>query len=227
MVKPGITGLWQVSGRSSLSWEESVRLDLSYVENWSLVGDFVILCKTAEGGARAGRVRRHDRTDRHRVDRTTGGAERVLDRLTGLFPDADVLCLWNDAPERYPGRDVQRDLARRARRCAATRPSPSRSCRSRGALAGAFSHEWALVSSHAFAHHVRRRFDRTSRSTSTSHTPARYLWAPDSDGRGEQPRRHAWPVPRFARSTGVRRREPHPSPPTAHSSPIGSALLGP
>ncbi|MCK6079059.1 sugar transferase [Microbacterium sp. EYE_5] len=47
LVKPGITGLWQVSGRSSLSWEESVRLDLSYVENWTLVGDVVILFKTA------------------------------------------------------------------------------------------------------------------------------------------------------------------------------------
>ena len=46
MVKPGITGLWQVSGRSALSWDESVRLDLSYVENWTLIGDFVILAKT-------------------------------------------------------------------------------------------------------------------------------------------------------------------------------------
>lgn len=44
--KPGITGLWQVSGRSTLSWEESVRLDLSYVENWTLIGDFGILLKT-------------------------------------------------------------------------------------------------------------------------------------------------------------------------------------
>lgn len=44
--KPGITGLWQVSGRSTLTWEESVRLDLSYVENWSLVSDLVILAKT-------------------------------------------------------------------------------------------------------------------------------------------------------------------------------------
>ena len=35
LVLPGITGLWQVSGRSDLSWEDSVRLDLSYVENWS------------------------------------------------------------------------------------------------------------------------------------------------------------------------------------------------
>lgn len=48
LAKPGITGLWQVSGRSTLSWEESVRLDLSYVENWSLVGDVVILGKTAK-----------------------------------------------------------------------------------------------------------------------------------------------------------------------------------
>ncbi|WP_210479326.1 sugar transferase [Naasia sp. SYSU D00948] len=47
LVKPGITGLWQVSGRSDLSWEESVRLDLYYVENWSMTGDLAILWKTA------------------------------------------------------------------------------------------------------------------------------------------------------------------------------------
>lgn len=46
LVKPGITGLWQVSGRSNLSWEDSVRLDLYYVENWSLTGDLVILWRT-------------------------------------------------------------------------------------------------------------------------------------------------------------------------------------
>jgi exopolysaccharide biosynthesis polyprenyl glycosylphosphotransferase len=46
LVRPGITGLWQVSGRSDLSWEESVRLDLSYVENWSMVTDLVIILKT-------------------------------------------------------------------------------------------------------------------------------------------------------------------------------------
>jgi exopolysaccharide biosynthesis polyprenyl glycosylphosphotransferase len=45
-VKPGITGLWQVNGRSDLPWEESVRLDLRYVENWSLVLDLQILWKT-------------------------------------------------------------------------------------------------------------------------------------------------------------------------------------
>nr|WP_314145175.1 sugar transferase [uncultured Rhodococcus sp.] len=46
LVKPGVTGLWQVSGRSDLSWEETVRLDLSYVENWSMVGDLLIIVKT-------------------------------------------------------------------------------------------------------------------------------------------------------------------------------------
>jgi exopolysaccharide biosynthesis polyprenyl glycosylphosphotransferase len=46
LVKPGLTGLWQVSGRSDLSWEESVRLDLYYVENWSLGFDFAIIART-------------------------------------------------------------------------------------------------------------------------------------------------------------------------------------
>jgi exopolysaccharide biosynthesis polyprenyl glycosylphosphotransferase len=46
LVKPGITGLWQVSGRSDLSWEDSVRMDVRYVENWSLTFDFMILWKT-------------------------------------------------------------------------------------------------------------------------------------------------------------------------------------
>ena len=47
-IKPGLTGMWQVSGRSNLSWEESVRLDLYYVENWSLTGDLMILWRTAK-----------------------------------------------------------------------------------------------------------------------------------------------------------------------------------
>ena len=46
LVKPGMTGLWQVSGRSDLSWDESVRLDLYYVENWSLALDLAIIART-------------------------------------------------------------------------------------------------------------------------------------------------------------------------------------
>ena len=46
VVKPGLTGLWQVSGRADLSWEDAVRLDLSYVENWSLTMDLTIMART-------------------------------------------------------------------------------------------------------------------------------------------------------------------------------------
>lgn len=45
-VSPGMSGLWQVSGRSNLSWEQSIRIDLYYVENWSLTQDVIILLKT-------------------------------------------------------------------------------------------------------------------------------------------------------------------------------------
>lgn len=46
LVKPGITGLWQVSGRSALSWDDTVRLDLTYAEGWTLTGDVSILLRT-------------------------------------------------------------------------------------------------------------------------------------------------------------------------------------
>jgi lipopolysaccharide/colanic/teichoic acid biosynthesis glycosyltransferase len=46
VVKPGLTGLWQVSGRSDLTWDESIRLDLQYVENWSFSMDLMILART-------------------------------------------------------------------------------------------------------------------------------------------------------------------------------------
>nr|WP_237249189.1 sugar transferase [Spelaeicoccus albus] len=45
-IKPGITGMWQVNGRSELGWDDSVRLDLYYVENWSLTGDLIIMWRT-------------------------------------------------------------------------------------------------------------------------------------------------------------------------------------
>lgn len=53
VVKPGLTGLWQVSGRSDLSWDESIRLDLTYVENWSLAMDLAILARTVSAVARS------------------------------------------------------------------------------------------------------------------------------------------------------------------------------
>lgn len=47
LVKPGLTGLWQISGRSELSVEEGIRMDVFYAENWTLFGDFLILARTA------------------------------------------------------------------------------------------------------------------------------------------------------------------------------------
>jgi exopolysaccharide biosynthesis polyprenyl glycosylphosphotransferase len=46
LVRPGMTGLWQVSGRSDLSWDESIRIDVHYVENWSLSMDLMIIWRT-------------------------------------------------------------------------------------------------------------------------------------------------------------------------------------
>ena len=48
LVKPGVTGLWQVNGRSDLPWDESVRLDLSYVDNWSMASDLLLIAKTVK-----------------------------------------------------------------------------------------------------------------------------------------------------------------------------------
>ncbi|MDI6910904.1 sugar transferase [Nocardioides sp.] len=52
-VRPGMTGLWQVSGRSDLTWDEAVRLDLYYVDNWSVLQDLNILVKTVGAVLRA------------------------------------------------------------------------------------------------------------------------------------------------------------------------------
>ena len=53
LVKPGITGLWQVSGRSDLPWDEAVRLDLYYVHHWSPTMDLTIMAKTFSAVVRA------------------------------------------------------------------------------------------------------------------------------------------------------------------------------
>jgi len=53
VVKPGMTGLWQVSGRSDLPWDEVMRLDLRYVENWSLSFDLVIMLRTVSAVLRS------------------------------------------------------------------------------------------------------------------------------------------------------------------------------
>ena len=82
LVKPGLTGLWQVSGRSDLPWEESVRLDLRYVDNWSLRGDLAILARTFGAVVRQ-RGLRGARWDRRDQDRSAA-REQHLDRVRGV-----------------------------------------------------------------------------------------------------------------------------------------------
>lgn len=111
----------------------------------------------------------------------TGGAERVLDRLAGLYPDADMLCLWNDAPQRYGSRRVRetwlaRTPLRRRKALALPLMPPTWRVPRHG-------YDWALVSSHAFAHHVNVGPDVPKYVY--VHTPARYLWAPELDARGD------------------------------------------
>ena len=48
LAKPGVTGLWQVAGRSDLSWDDAVELDLVYIENWSPIADAAILLRTIQ-----------------------------------------------------------------------------------------------------------------------------------------------------------------------------------
>ena len=52
-VRPGLTGMWQISGRSDLNWEDSLRLDLWYVDNWSPVLDVMILFRTVRAVMKA------------------------------------------------------------------------------------------------------------------------------------------------------------------------------
>lgn len=114
-----------------------------------------------------------------------GGAERVLDRMTSLLPDADILCLWNDAPERYPGRNVRETWLARTplrRHKALALPLMPMTWRAPGRRA----HDWTLVASHVFAHHVRVDPPDTAKYVYV-HTPARYLWAPELDARGGNP----------------------------------------
>lgn len=112
----------------------------------------------------------------------TGGAERVLDRLAALLPDADMLCLWNDAPRRYGARKVRETwLARTPLRNHKALALPLMPATWRTPRRG---HEWALVSSHAFAHHVNVGSPDVPKYVYV-HTPARYLWAPELDARGD------------------------------------------
>lgn len=113
----------------------------------------------------------------------TGGAERVVDTWVALHPDADVFCLWDDDPQRYPDQQVTESWMAtsplRGRKAPAL-PFMSRTWR-RLDVSG---YDWVLASSHSMAHHVGRAGERVGVPVFVyAHTPPRYLWAPELDDR--------------------------------------------
>ncbi|WP_338061366.1 glycosyltransferase [Microbacterium azadirachtae] len=116
----------------------------------------------------------------------SGGAEVVLDAMLAAFPDADVRCLWDDAPQRFPGRSVKESwLAHTPLRHHKALAAPFSALAWRGMKADQ-DYEWVLASSHLFAHHASVRHARVPKYV-YAHTPARYLWASELDRRGQEP----------------------------------------
>ncbi|MEZ0446836.1 glycosyltransferase [Cellulomonas sp. ICMP 17802] len=114
----------------------------------------------------------------------TGGSEKVLDRLVGVLPDAQVVCLWDDDPGRYPGREVVESwVAKTPLRGRKALSIPASLAAWRTLNVGEVDR--IVVSSHAFAHHARPlRRAADAQKFVYVHTPARYLWAPELDVRG-------------------------------------------
>ncbi len=186
LMKPGISGLWQVSGRSDLEWDDAIRLDLYYVENWSIVSDIAILWRTIRAVDFAGKGRQlMAGVIVHEWIEKAGGAEKVLDAMINCFPNADLRVLWNDAHDRYDGRTIAESWISRTplrKRKALALPSMPMTWRN---LPAGKSYKWMLVSSHLFAHHAKfRGLNKKIPKLVYAHTPARYIWTPELDQRG-------------------------------------------
>jgi glycosyltransferase involved in cell wall biosynthesis len=114
-----------------------------------------------------------------------GGSENVVVELAQIFPDAPIVSLWNDAPTRFlPGRVTETWLARTPlrRHKALALPFMPETWRHLGASDA----EWVLCSSHLFAHHARFSGGAADAPKYVyTHTPARYIWTPELDARGD------------------------------------------
>ncbi|MFF2316487.1 glycosyltransferase [Arthrobacter sp. NPDC058097] len=117
----------------------------------------------------------------------TGGAEKVFDAFAEVFPDADMYCLWDDA-SRHGSRNLNESVLARTplrRNKALALPFMPLVWRQ---LRSANEYEWMLISSHLFAHHA--QFVGKNADTPKfvyAHTPARYIWEPELDQRGNNP----------------------------------------
>ncbi|WP_136610358.1 glycosyltransferase [Sinomonas albida] len=116
-----------------------------------------------------------------------GGSENVVEAMADVFPNADIYCLWNDAPDRFPERTVHeswlsRTPLRRSKVASLPLMPPTWSS------LDVSERDFLLISSHLFAHHAgaAQRSELTPRYVYV-HTPARYIWAPELDARGRNP----------------------------------------
>ncbi|WP_237242808.1 glycosyltransferase [Rothia nasimurium] len=114
-----------------------------------------------------------------------GGSEKVLDKFVETYPDSEIFTLWNNAPLRYPENQVHESLIARTilrGRKALSLPFLPIVWR---VLAPKGKYDWALVSSHLFAHQVKVRGIESRSKYVYVHTPARYIWTPEYDARGD------------------------------------------
>lgn len=112
-----------------------------------------------------------------------GGSETVLDAMVQTFPDSEIFCLWNNAPDRFGSTKIRESwLSRSALRGKKAAALPFMPATWRHTVARDPGYDWVLASSHLFSHHVQTHPDVPK--FSYVYTPARYIWTPELDKRG-------------------------------------------
>ena len=117
-----------------------------------------------------------------------GGAEVVVDAMLDAYPSSNVFCLWDDSGLRFSARTTVHEswLARTPLRGRKALSLPVMPMAWRSVSTPGTDHDWALISSHAFAHQARIRNVAPEDKFVYVHSPARYLWAPELDARSER-----------------------------------------
>lgn len=116
----------------------------------------------------------------------SGGSERVVEEMLRAYPESDLFTLWNNAPDRFEINVRESWLARTPLRDRKVLSLPMMPAVWRSIPADR-RYEWMLISSHLFAHHARVRNTPDIPKYVYAHTPARYIWAPEHDARGQGP----------------------------------------
>jgi glycosyltransferase involved in cell wall biosynthesis len=115
-----------------------------------------------------------------------GGSENVLEAIAALYPDADLVTPWNNAPHRFPDRSVRELwLAKSPLRGRKATSVPFVTAAWRGAIPVNAAYNWVIASSHLFSHHIKLRgATADAPKLIYAYTPARYVWNPELDARG-------------------------------------------